>query len=100
MASSAERLRADLENPLVAVYVHVGPASDAGWRHARAAQGGMAQLRCHRFDRHAPLRPWIGRRRPKGIAFGWGATVRATLTRKQTEELGTVLRAVEESMRP
>lgn len=99
MASSAERLRADLENPLVAVYVHVGPATDAGWKHARVAQGGMAQLRVHRFDDHAPLRPWIGRKRPAGIAFGWGAAVRATLTREETEDLGTVLRTIEASTR-
>lgn len=64
-------LQADLTNPLVAVYVYVGGATDPGWNVAKTACALFAMTNPWRVDDISALRTWVPAGTPKGIVFGY-----------------------------
>jgi hypothetical protein len=101
-ADEVERLRADLLDDLFMCYAVVGPEDGEPWRIARRAYMYATQCNLYRFDGKAALDEFLDKKLAVAgaVAFTFsrsGAHVKS-LTRKDAQDLDTVLAAFEEAL--
>ena len=68
--ATPDELKADLQHPIVRVYVYIGQKSDRGWAAALLAAGFLAALKPYLADNIDDVRQWVPAGNPKGIVFG------------------------------
>ncbi|MFO1076747.1 MAG: hypothetical protein U1E73_03365 [Planctomycetota bacterium] len=95
--SDASVLRADLQDPNFTCYVYVGGEDDDGWQNALFVHGLVHRLNIYLFRDWTELKPWVGQKRPRGIAFGWRDDVKQMLSQSEAADLGVVVQAIAEA---
>ena len=92
--TSSASLNVDLADPLFSCYVYVGADSDVGWKNAVYCHALLTQVNIYIFQDHTHLKPWVGNKKPHGIAFGFKKAIKQTLSKSEANDLGTVLQAM------
>src|ERR1043165_8653679 len=85
---------ADLKDDGFVCYAYIGGEKDEGWGWGRAAHSLLAQVNIYRFDDYDALRPYIGKKRPAAVVFGWGDDVVALLSATAAEDLENVIDSI------
>lgn len=94
---TGEDIRGPLKDPTFTVYMYVGDEGDEGWDNALIAFGLLARLRIYRVIDISLIKEWTGSKRPTGIVFGWDETPRRLLSKREAEDLRTVLTAIQDA---
>jgi hypothetical protein len=98
VAATPDQLRADLDHPVIGVYVYVGKATDPGGK-AAARAGGLLQPEYNIYFASSmdDLREWVPAGQAGGIVFGRDAQPDALLTEAEASITDVVVDALMEA---